>query len=181
MRILILFSLLLFAGCGPEEQVDDDRQVEAEAVEPDYVYKSEKYAFALKSFPKDYEVKYLEESGGIAFKRFVKADPNKNRKNPDIDYTSLIYILPAKNVEEYEDLNDLIVKKYRDYTFRFVDYGTISGFYVDDGIYVEANPHFFTMNKSGDIIYQVDMKLPSRYYPDQKGAFEEVVKSMVIF
>lgn len=171
---------MFLAGCGPEAQVSDSKPAESKAVDPDYVYKSDKYAFALKSFPKDYEVKYLEESGGIAFKKFVKANPRKNLKNPDIDYTSLIYILPAKNVEEYEDLNDLIVKKYRDYTFRFVDYGTISGFYVDDGIYVEANPHFFTMNTSGDTIYQVDMKLPSRYYPDQKQAFEEVVKSMVL-
>ncbi len=171
---------LFLVACGFESNDSQGQPEIGVVVQPEYAYKSAKYSFALRVFPKNYEVKYLEESGGIAFKKIVKMDPKKNLKNPDIDYTSLIYILPTKNVQGYEDLNDLIAKKYNGYTLRFVDYENVSGVYVDDGLYVEANPHFFTMSGDGDLIYQVDMKLPSRYYPMQKEAFEEVVRSLVI-
>ena len=78
MRKLFIFPFLLLflIGCGLKPRVisenSGDELVESQAVKPDYVYKSDKYSFALKDFPKDYDVKYLEESGGIAFKKFVK-------------------------------------------------------------------------------------------------------------
>lgn len=186
MKKLFILSFLLFflVACGPENKestvdaVGNKDLIDQQSSK--FAYENSKYSFALKTFPRDFEVNYLPDDTGISFKKSVKMDPNKNKKNPDFDYNVQIYILTVDNTENYKDLSQFISKKYHDYSFRFVDYGTVSGYFVDDGVYTDANPHFFTMSKDADLIYQVDMKLPSRYYPGQKEAFEGLVKSMVI-
>ncbi|MBI5753885.1 hypothetical protein HZA40_01955 [Candidatus Peregrinibacteria bacterium] len=182
------FLCLFLIACGPENKSNvsySDLAKQAKATEAakqsNFAYKNDKYSFALKTFPKDFEVNYLPDNTGISFKKFVKMDPKKNYKNPDFNYNVDIYILPTENTQNYKDLNDMIGKKYQGYSFRFVDYGGISGYFVDDGVYTNATPHFFAMNKGASVIYQVDMKLPSRYYPAQKEAFEALVKSLMIF
>lgn len=173
---------MFLLSCGPKVEVSGNEQKTGISdLQDSFAYKNDKYSFGIKAFPKDFAITYMPDNTGLAMKKFVKMDPKKNFKNPDFDYSVQIYILPSDNIQEYKDLNDLIGKKFHGYTYRFVDYGTISGFFVDDGVYIDANPHFFAMNKSNSVIYQVDMKLPSRYYPAQQESFEYLVKNLQIF
>lgn len=179
---MIPFLCLFLAACGPQVGSSANSiDVKNVDTKTGFAYKNDKYSFALKAFPKDFNVNYLPDNTGIAFSKFVKMDPKKNLKDPDFNYNVNIYILPVENVENYQDLNDFIGKKYQGYTFRFVDYGAVNGYFVDDSVATAANPHFFTMSRDASVIYQVDMKLPSKYYPAQKAAFEGVVKGLVVF
>lgn len=149
------------------------------AVKPDFVYESKKYNFGLRAFPKDYKTKYLSDDVGVVFEKFAVPPKNPNKKDPYTNYTVRIYIVPFENVQNYKNLNDFISKKYNGYTFQFADYGTISGFFVNDTVYIDATVHFFAMSKDKSIIYDAYMKVPSKYYLFEKDAFENLIKNVV--
>lgn len=191
---LIPLLALFIIGCGPEVKpvkvdtlatsniaasVNSQKQIEAQA-KSDFVYESEKYDFGLRAFPKDYKVKYLNDDVGVVFEKFTIPPVNPNKKDPYENYMVQIYITPFENIQDYKDLNDFISKKYQGFTFQFADYGSISGFYVNDGVYVDATVHFFAMSKDKSIIYDAYMKLPSKYYLLEKDVFENLIKNMVL-
>lgn len=188
--LLVSFLYLFLAACGPEvkekSEVSNDSGVESgldysQAVEQQLPYENEKYSFGLKEFPKDFEVIKLENDAGIVFKKFVNPPPSENLKDPSFDYTAEIYVMPFENIEDYESISDLVGKKYAGYTFEFADYGEFSGYYVNEGVVLNAVSHFYAMSKDGGIIYEAYLKVPSKYYAAQKETFENMVKSMVIF
>jgi hypothetical protein len=51
---------------------------------------------------------------------------------------------------------------------------------VNDGVYIDATVHFFAMSKDKSIVYDVYMKLPSKYYLLEKDVFENLIKNMVL-
>lgn len=203
-KFLILPLFLLFiVGCGPEinpaqttekvpEKVatlgnsniaaDIANQIKSDAAaeKTDFAYESKKYSFGLRIFPKDYKVKYLSDEIGVVFEKYTVPPKNPNKKDPYENYTVQIYIAPFENIEDYKDLNDFIARKYKGFTFQFSDYGTIAGFYVNDGVYVDATAHFFAMSKDKKIIYDAYMKVPSKYYLLEKDVFENMIKNMIL-
>jgi len=191
-KFLVLPVLVLFIfGCGPElkpaasvvDKVKTDqtvKAVDAPKERPDFVYESSKYNFGLRAFPQGYKVKYLSDDVGVVFEKYTVPPKNPNKKDPYENYTVQIYVTASDNVDNYKNLNDFISKKYNGYTFQFADYGSINGFYVDDTVYIQATVHFFAMNKDKSLIYDVYMKLPSKYYLFEKDAFENMIKNMVL-
>ena len=187
---ILLLSALFITACGPgvkqtasvldAESGGDVAKPEVVAEKPNFVYESKKYSFGLRIFPKDYKVKYLSDDVGVVFEKFTVPPKNPNKKDPYENYTAQIYVVPFANVQDYKDLNDFISKKYNGYTFQFADYGKISGFYVNDGVYIDATVHFFAMSKDKGTIYDVYMKLPSKYYLLEKDVFENLIKNMVL-
>lgn len=183
--LILALGLFFIIGCGPAVKPTAEDAPKVAAVEKveekqDFVYESEKYSFGLRTFPKDFKAKYLSDEVGVVFEKFAVPPKNPNKKDPYENYTAQIYVVPFENIENYKDLNDFISKKYNGYTFQFADYGTISGFYVNDGVYVEATVHFFAMSKDKNIIYDAYLKLPSRYYLLEKDVFENLMKNMVL-
>ena len=193
-RLSFLLLALFVVGCGPEVKqpvsvldvttkavsAKADMQVSPVAEKPNFVYESQKYSFGLRIFPKDYKVKYLSDDVGVVFEKFTVPPKNPNKRDPYDNYTTQIYVAPFGNVDNYKDLNDFISKKYNGYTLQFADYGTINGCYVNDGVYISATVHFFAMSKDKSIIYDIYMKLPSKYYLLEKDVFENFIKNMVL-
>lgn len=179
--------LLIFVGCGPTVKASvnptsaDQKAIATTDVKPDFPYKNDKYGFALKVLPKDYEVKYVDPMAGIVFKKDVIPPKSTNLHDPAFNYTAEIFAFASDNIENYTDLNDFISKKFSGYTFRFVDYGTFSGYYVQETVFLDASSHFYTMNKNNSILYDVYLKVPSKYYKAQQDVFENMVKNMQFF
>lgn len=178
-KILLVFLVLLFYGC--KEAVTVDTSVNSKVVEPVYPYQNEKYAFALKSFPADFEVEKLDNDAGIIFKKWVEPPKSENLKDPSFDYEVEIYLMPFQNIEDYEKLSDFVGEKYAGYTFEFADYGEFSGYYVNEGMAANAVSHFYTMGRGEETIYELYLKVPGKYHAAQKAVFEALVKGLVFF
>lgn len=188
--LLVLFLCLFLAACGLEvkekSEVLNDAEVttkqdSSQAVELQLPYENNKYSFGLKEFPKDFEVEKLENDAGIIFKKWVEPPPSINLKDPSFNYTAEIYVMPFENIEGFESISDLVGKKYAGYTFEFADYGEFNGYYVNEGVVLNAVSHFYSMSKDGETIYEAYLKAPSKYYAAQKETFENMVRNMVIF
>lgn len=177
---IVLLMPLFVTGCGPDDGLDSGTNF-SQTVEQSLPYKNKKYVFGLKEFPRDFEVEQLGNDAGIIFKKLVEPLPSENPKDPSFDYTAEIYVMPFENIENYESIGDLVGKKYAGYTFEFADYGEFNGYYVNEGVALNAVSHFYSMSKDGETIYEIYLKVPSKYYAAQKEAFENLVGNIVFF
>lgn len=184
------FALLLFlVGCEAKNDVDikasaeNNLSVSGVIAEPldNLVYKNKRFSFGIKQFPKDFEIEYLNDDAGLIFKKAVVPPPSGNPKDPSFNYTVEIYVTSSENLEDFGGVSDLVGKKYAGYTFEFADYGDFSGYYVNEGVMLNAVSHFFTFGKGNKFIYEVYLKVPSKYYSAQKDVFEKLVKDIVFF
>lgn len=179
--------LLVFVGCGQTIKASvtpisaDSSTVATSTAKPDFPYKNDKYGFALKVLPKDYEIKYTDPNAGIVFKKYVIPPKSKDVRDPAFNYTAEIYAFGSDNTDKYPDLSTFIGKKFSGYTFRFVDYGAFGGYYVQQTVFLDATSHFYAMNKDNSIIYDIYLKVPSKYYKAQQEVFEDMVKNMEFF
>lgn len=142
-------------------------------------YVNEKYSFAL-DLPSDYEVEYLND--GLSLNKWVSASEEFDAEDPDDQleaYRVEMVVLPFKNLEGYPDLGAFVEAEYTGFSIEFVSYEKVSGYYVDEGLGIDAVRHFFAMK--GNIIYEAYIKLPSYHFPLHQQEFENLVKSMEIF
>ncbi len=178
------------AGCGVKEDMDVNIPAKNDlsgaggakvASLDNLVYTNKRFSFGIKQFPKDFEVEYLNDDAGLIFKKAVVPPPSGNPKDPSFNYTAEIYVTPSENFEDLDSVGDFIGKKYSGYTFEFADYENFSGYYVNEGVMLNAVSHFFTFGKGNDVIYEIYLKVPSKYYSAQKDGFEKLVKDVVFF
>lgn len=181
--------LLFLAGCGVKEDVDVSVPTKNDLSSggvttgslDNFVYKNKRFSFGMKQFPKDFEIEYLNDDAGLIFKKAVVPPPSGNPKDPSFNYTSEIYVTSSENLEDFDGIGDFVGKKYAGYTFEFADYGDFSGYYVNEGVMLNAVSHFFTFGKGNKFIHEVYLKVPSKYYSAQKDVFEKLVKDIVFF
>jgi len=133
-------------------------------------YVNRKYGFSVY-LPDDYKLEHLPDDDGVLLKKWVE----------NVGYKASIMVFGSKNIDDYGDLGEFVSMKFDGYSFEFGEYDQISGVFVDENVGDDSTRHFFTMDEGRKNIYEISLKMPSRYYDKHKEEFEKVVASMRIF
>lgn len=127
-------------------------------------YVNEDFGFQVDLFA-DYKVEYLPNGSGVVMRRWVEP------------YAVEMGAFAEENLLEWEDLGGFLAEKYPGYTTEFFG----EGVYVDERNGEEAIRHFFRMNEEKDIVYEVYLKVPAKYYTEYLAVFGLFVGTMEVF
>lgn len=169
MRKIFLFLVILFSfcSCGAVQNADIGEK-----------------SPSFKVLPLEgYKVEYLPSGDGIYMKKWVDdvMCEDEDGKEYKCGYRVEIAVLTFENAMKWKNISEYVNEKYPGYTLEFVDFGGLSGVYVDETVGgKDAIRHFFVINKSGDLIYDAYLKVPSIYYGRHKDGFDEFTKKIVI-
>lgn len=132
------------------------------------------YGFSVR-LPEGYQVSDLPRGEGIILKKTVKTEDPK-----EPTYQVIISFMGSDNLQNFQDVSELVGKKYPGYTAQFVEYDKFSGFYVDqsDNRTGLAVRHFYTLSKDETVLYEATLQLPSKHYPVHLPGFDALVASM---
>ncbi len=129
-------------------------------------YMGNKYGFVL-DFPDYFDAVYSNNT--LVLKRALD------------DYIIEIEVGSFPNFDNYDSIADYIASEYSDFSFDFFDGGHLVGYYVDEASADLATRYFFTMNKSGNLIYNVSLKVPGLHFFEHLDEFESIIKTLDIF
>lgn len=167
--ILLTFSALFLFACGSADVMTNEKvDLKADSQVPAGYYRNEKFGFQCRILP-NFEVEYLPDDGGIVMKRQAEAEFKTLNEQYLDHYEVYISVSAYENFEKFEDLSDMLAKKYADFTQVFAG----DGVFVNELSDKTALSHYFMMSEDGKIIYEALLKVPGFHYKNHKKGYED--------